>query len=141
MNSNCVFCKIVQGDLPALKVHEDENSLAFLDIGPLAEAHLLLIPKAHYARLDDMSADLIAAVCTTLPRLARAVTAVAGVSDYNILQNNGSSAGQVVEHVHFHIIPRRDGDGLGYRWPAGTYETGRAEALQAQLLEKLSQTP
>ena len=129
--------RFVAGQIDCLKLLEDEQSLAFLDIGPLAEGHVLLIPKRHFERLDEMSGELVGRVCGHLPRLSAAVTRVARAEGCNILQNNGRVAGQAVAHVHFHIIPRRSGDGLGYRWLAGEYPRGRAEEIRGQLEQAL----
>jgi histidine triad (HIT) family protein len=137
-DSSCVFCKIVAGSIPALRVYEDADILAFLDVGPLAEGHLLVIPKPHVERLEDMSPDLIGQLARQLPRLAAAVVKATGVSGYNLLQNNGKVASQEVEHVHFHIIPRKQGDGLGYRWKAGSYPSGRGEEVRQRLHEALA---
>ena len=134
---NCVFCKIVAGQIPALTVESTEAALAFLDIGPLAEGHLLLIPKSHYGRLEDLPADLAGEVCRLLPRLGQALTQVTEAPAYNVLQNNGRLSGQEVPHVHFHLIPRSEGDGLGYRWHPKSYAEGRAEELQRRLREAL----
>lgn len=135
---NCIFCKIVAGQIPCMKVFEDARILAFLDIGPLAEGHLLVIPKTHAERLEQMSPDDVAAVVRHVPRLARAVLQVTGAAGYNLLQNNGKVSGQVVPHVHFHIIPRTDGDGLGYRWPASQYPEGRGEEVRKRMCEALA---
>ncbi len=118
-------------------VLETPHALALLDIGPLADSHLLVIPKNHYVRLEEMSEREIGDVTRLLPQLAKAVLSVTGARGYNILQNNGRVAGQAVAHVHFHIIPRTEDDGLGYRWPAGEYEPGRGEEIQEQLLQAL----
>jgi histidine triad (HIT) family protein len=104
--------------------------MAFLDIAPLAEGHLLLVPLEHYRRLDDMRPELVASVCSRLAELGSAVVRVTGAQGYNVLQNNGRVAGQVVEHVHFHVIPRKADDGLGYRWLAKSYAPGRDEQLR-----------
>lgn len=130
---NCVFCKIVAGQIPALRVYEDESMLAFLDIGPLAEGHLLVIPKEHAERLEEVSPETLAQIARQLPSLARAVLQVTKAEGYNLLQNNGQVSGQEVPHVHFHIIPRVASDGLGYRWLASKYPAGKAEELQQQL--------
>ena len=119
-------------------VKETPHALAFLDVGPLADAHLLLIPKQHFARLDEMPADDLSQTTGLLPMLSRAVMQVSGANAYNVLQNNGQAAGQVVEHVHFHIIPRRQEDGLGYRWLSGKYESGSGEQLQQDLIRILA---
>lgn len=133
----CIFCKIGRGEIPSMKVFEDQAVMAFLDVNPLAEGHLLIIPKQHRERLEDMSPDEVAAVTRHLPRLARAVMAATGTNAYNVLQNNGQAAQQSVGHVHFHIIPRRAGDSLGYRWPAGSYPPGRAEELNKAVVAAL----
>ena len=134
---DCIFCKIIAGQVPSLSVLETKNTVAFMDIGPLAEAHLLVIPKHHYVRLDDMPEQELRDLTTLLPTLARVVVKVTEAEGYNILQNNGQVAGQVVDHVHFHVIPRKEGDGLGYRWPAKNYEPGRAEEIHDRLLQAL----
>ena len=134
---NCVFCKIVAGQIPCLRVYEDDLILAFLDIGPLAQGHLLVIPKEHAERLEDASVDALAHLIRQVPRLARAVAKATGAAGYNLLQNNGQVSGQAVPHVHFHIIPRAAADGLGYRWNATKYAEGRAEQMQQKLLEAL----
>ena len=138
-NSDCVFCNIVAGKIPAQVVYESRSTLAFLDVAPVAQGHVLLIPKDHYRWLSDMPSQACATLAADLPRLARAVLSVTGASAFNLLQNNGRRAGQVVEHVHFHLIPRRADDGLGYRWEAGKYPPGRdleiAEAYKAALVE------
>lgn len=134
---DCIFCKIIAGQIPSLTVLETKSVLAFMDIGPLAEAHLLVIPKRHYARLDEMPEQEVQELTALLPRLARVVVKVTQAEGYNILQNNGQVAGQAVDHVHFHVIPRKQDDGLGYRWPSGSYETGRAEEIHSRLLQAL----
>ncbi len=126
---HCVFCKIVAGQIPCYKVYEDDQTLAFLDINPVARGHLLVIPKGHWERLDQMPSDVTAALGQVLPMLGKAVMTATGLPDWNLLQNNGKTAGQVVDHVHFHIIPRRVGDGLGYRWPAGKLTDPEARVL------------
>ncbi len=133
----CIFCKIIAGQIPSMSVLQTKNALAFMDIGPLAEAHLLVIPKRHYARLDEMPEEEVRDLTALLPRLARVVVKVTEAEGYNILQNNGQVAGQAVGHVHFHVIPRKEGDGLGYRWPSGSYEPGRAEEIHSRLLQAM----
>lgn len=135
--ADCVFCKIVAGQIPSAKVFEDDACIAFLDIGPLADAHLLIVPKEHYERITDMPALEFAAVTLRIPQLARAVMEVSGAEGLNVLQNNGQVSGQAVPHVHIHIIPRRQGDGLGYRWNAGKYPEGKLQQLQRALAEAL----
>lgn len=135
--ADCVFCKIVAGQIPSAKVYEDDACIAFLDIGPLSDAHLLVVPRAHHEWITDMPDDLVGAVAGRIPRLARAVMKVAGADGFNVLQNNGKVSGQAVPHVHFHIIPRREGDGLGYRWNAGKYPEGKLQSLQQAILRAM----
>ena len=135
---DCIFCKIVAVEIPASVVHEDESVLAFLDVGPLAEGHLLVIPRDHHAKLSELPAPASAHLGSLLPRLARALLEVTGADGFNLLVNEGRSAGQLVPHVHMHLIPRSGGDLLGYRWNAGTYQPGRIDELAAAYQEVLA---
>jgi histidine triad (HIT) family protein len=134
---NCIFCKIASGDIPCAKVFEDETAIAFMDIGPLAEGHVLLIPKDHYVTIDQMPADQAGAMLTQLPALVRAVQSVMGCEGVNVLQNNGKAAHQEVPHVHFHLIPRNSGDAFHFNWPAGSYPEGRAAELASAIGAKI----
>jgi histidine triad (HIT) family protein len=136
---NCVFCRIVAGQIPAQKVHEDQACLAFLDVGPLADGHLLLIPKEHAPTLGDMSPEQAAATLRNLPALVRAVTQATGCSGVNVLQNNGRSASQLVMHAHFHIIPRKEGDAFHFNWPAGKYPPGKIVAMAEAIRDALEE--
>lgn len=130
-----IFAKILSGEIPCHRVLEDEHVLAFLDIGPLSRGHVLLIPKEARATLGELSDESAAALGRTLPRLCRAVCAATGATAYNVLQNNGAEAGQVVMHVHFHVIPRfpgsTGGEGLELGWRPGELED--AESLAASI--------
>ncbi|HET6441615.1 MAG TPA: HIT family protein [Phycisphaerae bacterium] len=116
--ADCVFCKIVAGEIPCTKVFEDGLCLAFLDIGPISPGHTLLIPKAHYETIHQMPADEAAHLARHIPSLAAAVQKAVRAEGINVLQNNGACSGQEVFHVHVHLIPRWPEDGLGFRWPA-----------------------
>jgi histidine triad (HIT) family protein len=130
-DKNCIFCRIVAAEVPSSMVYADDNVIAFLDIGPLAEGHLLLIPQAHYREITSMPPPVCGSVASAIPILGRALLNVTKAEGFNVLCNQGKAAGQAVEHVHFHLIPRRTGDGLGYRWNAGQYAPGRAQELAA----------
>lgn len=133
-----IFGRILDGEIPCQKVYEDDHVLAFLDIHPLSEGHVLVIPKERVAFLHQLSDDAAAAIGRVLPRLARAVMAATGTDAYNVLQNNGAAAHQVVLHVHFHIIPKHDdGAGLGIGWPAGSLDNERGAALAADIAAAL----
>jgi len=135
---DCIFCRIAAGDIPAGVVFKDETVLAFLDIAPLAEGHLLVIPRAHYTCLSEMPAEVAAALAARLPALGKALREVTKAAGFNLLANEGAVAGQEVEHVHFHLIPRKANDGLGYRWKPGEYPEGRAEELRQSLQQALA---
>lgn len=128
-----IFAKILSGEIPCHRVYEDAHVLAFLDIGPVSDGHLLVIPKEAKAHLHELSDDSAAAIGRVLPRLARAVMAATGATAYNILQNNGAAAHQAVMHVHFHIIPKLGSAGLGVGWNAGKLDGARAQALVASM--------
>ena len=128
-----IFDKILAGDVPCHRVYEDEHVLAFLDIGPLSPGHTLVIPKERKAFLHDLSDEAAAAIGRVLPRLARAILSATGADAYNVLQNNGSAAHQVVMHVHFHIIPRIGDRGLGIGWQSGSLGDDEARRLQEKI--------
>lgn len=123
-----IFDKILDGEIPCHRVYEDDHVLAFLDIGPLSKGHTLVIPKERKAYLHELSDESAAAIGRVLPRLARAVMKATGASAYNILQNNGTEAHQVVMHVHFHIIPRIGATGLGIGWKPTSLDNPEALA-------------
>ena len=126
---NCVFCKVVSAENPASVVYESEAVIAFLDIGPLADGHLLVVPREHFTKLTDMPGVRCAQIAEAIPHLGRALLHVTAAEGFNLLCNEGAAAGQAVGHVHFHLIPRRSNDGLGYRWNAGKYAPGRDAEL------------
>lgn len=127
--SQCIFCKIVAGEIPAATVLQNAAAVAFMDVGPLAEGHVLLIPTRHYQTIDQMPADEAAGMLKHLPALVRAVREATGCEGVNVLQNNGRVAHQVVDHVHVHVIPRDAGDAFDFNWPSGQYPQGRIEQL------------
>lgn len=137
-DADCIFCKIVSGVIPSAIVYSDEAILSFLDVGPLAEGHLLIIPKEHYGALVDLPSSVSAQIASVVPQLGRALLSVTGAEGFNLLANNGAAAGQVVPHAHWHLIPRRSGDSLGYRWNAGSYAEGRMAELKQAFESRLS---
>ena len=137
--SETIFDKILKGEIPCHRVYEDEHVLAFLDISPLAPGHTLIIPKERKAMLHELSDESAAAIGRVLPRIARAVVKATGASDYNVLQNNGAAAHQAVSHVHFHVIPRMDAQGLGIGWKASSLASEDALAMVARLQAALGE--
>ena len=133
----CIFCKMVTGEIPSTRIYEDDSVLAFLDIGPISDGHTLVIPKQHFERLDDCPGEILGEVASRLGFIAKAVKSAVKADGYNVLCNNGRAAGQLVSHVHFHIIPRNSADGVFNRWPSYKYKDGRIEALAAKIRENL----
>jgi len=113
---DCIFCKIVAGEIPCQRLAESENWLAFLDISPVAEGHTLLIPKQHSTNVLDMPEYLGNELLEMAQRVGNAVVQAVKADGFNFTTNNGKAAGQEVFHVHFHLIPRREKDGL-VMWP------------------------
>jgi len=133
------FDKIISGEIPSHRVYEDDHVLAFLDIAPISPGHTLVIPKERKAHLHQLSEESAAALGRVMPRLCRAVMKATGATAYNVLQNNGASAHQAVMHVHFHIIPKIGGQGLGLGWNAGKLDTAQASDLAASMTKFLTE--
>ena len=127
--TDCIFCKVVAGEIPAHKLYEDDDFLAFLDIRPVNKGHCLVVPKKHYVRVTDMPDGLLAKELPLVKRIAGAVIQATGIQDFDILNTNGAEAGQVVFHHHVHIIPRRTGDGLTFKIDPIDYGKGEQEEL------------
>ena len=115
--TDCVFCKIRDGQIPSVRVHEDERTLCFMDINPLNRGHCLVVTKRHAATIWDSDEADLAAAMATARRVALALRAALGFEGLNVLQANGAPAFQSVPHFHLHLIPRWTGDGKGFDWP------------------------
>ncbi len=109
---DCIFCKIVSGEIPSVKVYEDDSAIAFMDINPLNDGHVLIIPKAHAATINEITQSDFVAVMSATHKLAAAVQKALNPEGINLMQLNGRAANQVVPHLHVHIVPRWSGDGL-----------------------------
>ncbi|MEJ5349713.1 MAG: HIT family protein [Desulfosoma sp.] len=133
--TDCIFCRIVSGQIPCAKVYEDDYVLAFLDINPLMPGHTLLIPKKHAETLFDMDPQEAAACGAALQKVATAVFKGTDAEGMNILQNNYEISGQEIFHVHFHLMPRKTGDGFKVPWPAKKYGPGEMEAVLQRILQ------
>jgi histidine triad (HIT) family protein len=103
--AQCVFCRIVRGELPAHKVYEDKDHIAFLDINPFSKGHTLVCPKPHGETIWDMKESEIGALFMVASKVSRAVVVATGSDGFRFVQNNGEAANQVVAHVHVHVIP------------------------------------
>ncbi len=131
--SHCVFCKIVQGDIPSARVFETDSVVVFLDINPLNPGHTLLVPRSHHAHLGELPDEIAAHVGSLLPRLCRAVKAATGAEGLNVVINNGSVAGQTIDHCHWHIIPRFAHDSIHWPWPQGKYSGDELSQMKARI--------
>ena len=114
--SDCIFCKIVAGEIPSFKLYEDDDVFSFMDINPLHDGHCLIIPKAHYPNIFEAPGDVLAKLMPVVGRMARAVNASLSPDGINIMQANGEAAGQSVFHIHFHVLPRAMGDDAKINW-------------------------
>ena len=125
---DCIFCKIVAGQIPCFKIHEDAETLAFMDINPLTEGHALVIPKRHCTGLFDAPPEALAAVARAAQTVALGLRKALGLDSLNLVQANGPWAAQSVPHLHLHLIPRREKDGAGLDW---ALKPGDMSAIQA----------
>ena len=125
---NCIFCKIIKGQIPAEKVFEDSDVLVILDINPVTEGHALVIPKKHSTDLLGTSDHDAASALAILKKAARVIMEVVGAEGFNVHINNGQAAGQAVMHTHFHIIPRKNQDGLRL-WTGSASDQGQRQVL------------
>lgn len=113
MSQDCIFCRIVDGELPSRSVYEDGDVFAFLDVNPLAEGHTLVVPKEHDPRVGGLPDDVAAAVFTAMSELTPAIERAVDADGMTVAVNDGEAAGQEVPHVHGHLVPRFEGDGVG----------------------------
>lgn len=123
MSTNCIFCKIIAGEIPSTRVYEDTHVLAFMDIGPVIKGHTLVIPKQHVDPITAVPPDVLNRVMAVVQKIAKAQMNGLRADGVNILQANGAAAGQVVPHLHFHVVPRFKTDGHHWNWAAKKYET------------------
>ena len=138
MEKNCVFCKIIAGEIPAAKVYEDEKVLAFLDIAPFNYGHTLVIPKEHCHCFTEIPAETLAAMMAAAQKLAVAVMRATGAPAYNLVMNNGQVAGQEVPHAHLHIIPRLVDDAVSFSAAKKRYEGDALAEIAAKIQERLA---
>ncbi|MGD2174918.1 MAG: HIT family protein [Candidatus Brocadiaceae bacterium] len=135
--ADCVFCRIVAGEIPAAKLIETDKVISFLDINPVNPGHALVVPKRHVASFLDLQQDELHTTIFIAKRVAGAVTEATQSPAFNILQNTGEAAGQKIDHVHLHVIPRKPDDGFSLGWRQLEYEEGELEALQESIEQML----
>ena len=135
---DCVFCKIIAGQIPCTKIYEDDELLAFLDVHPVSDGHTLVVHKEHTSQVDSTAPLAMARIGEVLPKLTASIKQAMNVDGYNVLCNNGVCAGQVVEHMHVHIIPRKANDGVFNQWPSFQYPDGRAAMIAEKIRQNLT---
>jgi len=121
MSSNCIFCEIVKGTIPCTKIYEDDDVLAFMDIGPVVKGHTLVIPKTHHNPITETPVAVLQKLIAVVQQVARAQVAGLAADGVNVSQANGQAAGQIVPHIHFHVIPRFAKDGHHRNWTPHQY--------------------
>ena len=131
-----IFEKIVNREIPATIVYEDDDVLAFMDIGPIIKGHTLVIPKTCYDPVTETPDDVLAKLMLTAKRIAAAQVKGLGADGVNIMQNNGKAAGQEVPHIHFHVIPRFENDGHHWNWAAKKYDSPQEMEQTAAAIRK-----
>ena len=135
---NCIFCKIINGTIPATVIYEDENAKVILDIAPAAKGHAILVLKEHVENVFELESELAGKVFAVVPKVAAAIKETLGCDGLNILQNNGVAAGQTVFHFHIHFIPRWGNDTVRIKWETGDYADGEAAALAESISKKIN---
>ena len=135
--SDCVFCKIVAGQIPSTKVHEDEHTLAFMDLGQVNPGHVLVAVKKHAANLFELDDVQAAAVARTSTRVARAIRDAFAPAGLSVYQANGKAAGQTVFHYHVHLLPRHEADGMELTWPVKNPPREKLEAYAGEIKKRL----
>lgn len=138
--TDCIFCKLINGEIPSAKIYEDEHVFAFMDIMPLTKGHILVIPKEHKESIYDLSEEQAANLFKVVPRLASALKDSYHPAGMNLLNNNGAPAGQSVFHFHLHLIPRydeTDGFKASWRTKEKDFPIERIQQLAQELSEKL----
>ena len=126
----CIFCKLANGDIPTMKLYEDDDFAVIFDAGPATLGHALILPKEHYANIYEIDEEILGKAYKLAKKLATVMTDVFAADGFNLLQNNNEAAGQSVFHFHIHLIPRYKGDGAIVPWKTGEQDV---EKLQAAL--------
>ncbi|MCX8194026.1 MAG: HIT family protein [Candidatus Pacearchaeota archaeon] len=137
MQKECVFCKIIQGKIPCYKIHENKKFLSFLDISPINKGHTLLIPKKHLETVLDINERDFSEMMRVAKKLSKAIIKATKADGFELCINNKKAAGQVIPHLHLHIMPRFDGDGLKFDWPTKRYSQEEMQKIAAKIKNSL----
>ncbi|MCD6589699.1 HIT family protein [Candidatus Woesearchaeota archaeon] len=133
---DCIFCKIINGEIPSNKIYESENFVAFLDIMPINPGHTLIVSKKHYENMDELPGELGEELLRVIKTVARAIVKAVNADGYNIGMNNGRAAGQLVMHAHIHIIPRFKEDGLK-SWPQKRMDDSKLREIGKKIKKEI----
>ena len=136
--TDCIFCKIVAGQIPSTRVFEDEHTVAFLDIGHVNPGHVLVAVKKHAANLYELDEAQAAAVARTTVKISKALKAAFQPEGLSVYQANGKAAGQTVFHYHVHLLPRHEADGMELIWPVKNPPREKLEGYAAEIRKKLT---
>ena len=139
MQNQCVFCKIIAGEIPSATIYEDEDFKVIMDISPAAKGHAILLPKKHFANLYEMDDAVASKVLIVARKVATAMKEELGCAGLNLVQNNGEAAGQTVFHFHMHLIPRNENDSVNVTWKQGSYAEGEVEQVAAALAKRIKE--
>lgn len=131
--SDCIFCKIANGEIPSATLYEDEDFRVILDLGPATKGHALILPKAHFANIYEMPEELLGKAIVLAKKMVSGMTDALKCDGFNIVQNNGEAAGQTVFHFHMHLIPRYKNDHAGITWTPGTLTDEVKEEILAKV--------
>ena len=134
-NDNCIFCKIANGEIPSKTLYEDEKFRVILDLGPAAKGHALILPKSHYADLYELPEDTAADAMILARKMAARITDRLQCDGFNLMQNNGETAGQTVFHFHMHLIPRYRDDGQKIGWIPGGPSAEELEEIKNKIID------
>ena len=133
---DCVFCKIVKGEIPAEKLFEDDSVFVFMDIRPINPGHVLIVSKAHHETFVDTPKELACIMLAAAQKTGTALLKGLKCDGFNVGINNGAAAGQVIGHTHYHVIPRFANDGLKH-WPGRDYQEGQMKVVAERIKQSL----
>lgn len=137
MVSNCIFCKIVAGEIDSITIYEDETFRVIFDISPASKGHAIILPKEHAANIYELPEETASKIFVLAKKMATVMTDILKCDGFNILQNNGEAAGQTVFHLHVHLIPRYKGDTVNIKWTLGEVNQEVIQSLQKEIQKKL----
>ncbi len=136
--TDCVFCKIISGEIPSKKVYENDNTIAFLDINPANKGHVLVAPKRHFENIFDVTDSCLKEIVSAVKMMSKRIKSKLGTDAINIVQNNGRYAGQLVNHIHFHVIPRYPNDRVIITYQRAHLTDSEMADAQKKLSEEIS---